>query len=145
MFDNYCLILFTCRFTQFLPVIRQTLQSITKSSLSRVEQLKNPKTEQLCLLPPKDRKSINQQGFAQLRWNQHINRVSVANQVLLLSITKISVSDQQTQQKRRKIKQRQRRHINKRKERITLTKSKNTKRRQITTNPFLVQLLSMLH
>jgi hypothetical protein len=64
---------------------------------------------------PKVRKSISQPGFEQLRRNKHINRVSVANQVLLLTFTKIFASDEQTQQKRQQIKQRQRRHINKKK------------------------------
>ncbi len=122
MFDNYCLKLFTCRFIQFFSVIRQTLQSITKKSLAQVKQLKNRKNQQLCLLLPKDRKSINELGFEQLRRNKHINRVSVANQVLHLSLSKISVSDQQTPQKRQ-----QRHKKTRKKRRITLKKVKSPK------------------
>ncbi len=61
--------------------------------------LKTQQNQKLCLLLPKDRKSINEPGFEQLRRNQHINRVSVANQVLHPFLSKISVSDKQTQQK----------------------------------------------
>ncbi len=61
--------------------------------------LKTQKNQQLGFLLPKNRKSINEPGFDQLRRNKHINRVSVANQVLNPSLSKISVSDKQKQRK----------------------------------------------
>ncbi len=121
-------------------MIRQTLQSMTKKSLAQVKQLKTQQNQKLCLLLSKDRKSINESGFELLRWNKHINRVSVAKQLLHPSLSKILVSDGQKQQKRQTTTQKTRK-----KRKITLTKSKNTQRRQMTTNPFLVQLFSMLH
>ncbi len=61
--------------------------------------LKTYQNQQLCLLLPKNRKSINELGFEQLRRSKHIIRVSVANQVLHPSLSRISVSDEQKQQK----------------------------------------------